>query len=547
MAASVRNVVARYSDEPHNMGPFEQEEDWVTHLKNKADAQVQPSKVVLKMLDNNFSKDKATNPDSTTVVNPYDYDSPSTMTKERDDHHPFWNKAPEEIDKGYYNRPEVFEEDSPLDYWRRVREEDYTVDEDQQSPAMSQTRSPGAGRAAFILKKAATLSQVLDSDTHYNNSEKVRRSYEVSAKLMGNAASRENGLYSFRTSSPSGSVRKVYFQFLRPQKGTANPKSLLDYPVQLSCNCQSFLFHGAQYYAIHDRYLYGPGIPGGRRNRNIAPTPQTQISTTRYTSKNPNSDTTSRNNPGRGVNFRVCKHILAAYNALSTQPKLVVVKAPYKSFPEFGPPLPLFDKKVWKELMGFEFTKANVRKMLKRKKPTTPAFFQGRSISRKFIEWMRSVWLPRTDAEKIKVLQTLIEHPEEIFLILLKDAYYTDGMTSDYLIDTGFNLMDRVVQERTPVEEVQDPSDSKLKELKEEEIQSAKRGKYPTDGDLKETEDQEEKLLEPVETESQYNKGKKETQEDEDSEEDSKGIEQVRDRIDRVTGVKGVKSPYNTK
>jgi hypothetical protein len=532
MAASVRNVVARYREEPQNMGPFEQEPDWVTHLKEKSETKVQPSKVVLKMMDQDRFKDTMKDINPGVSVNPYDYEDPNSAPKDQKDSAPFENEVPLEIDQGYYSRPEVFEEEKPLDYWKKVREEDWTTDEDQQSPAISQTRSPGAGRAACTLKTAATLEEVLARDTHYKNNDKIQRSGEVSVNLVGNKANREKGLYSFRASSPSGKIRRVYFQFLRPPEGSDQPKSLLEYPVQLSCNCESFLFHGAQYYAIHDRYLYGPGIPGGRRSRNIAPTPSTQISSTRFTKRKdtaPNLD--KRNNPGRGVNFRVCKHILAAYNLLSSKTDITLVKKPFKSFPVIGPPLPLFDKKVWEELMGFEFNKPNIRRILKSKKPSTPQFFRSRSISRKFIEWMRSVWLPRTDDEKVKVLQTLVEHPEEIFLILLKDAYYTGGSTSDYLIDTGFDLMDRVVQERTPDEEIEEPSKSKIEELKREEEERAPKDEYPSEENLEDLEEQEEDLIEKPETKKQYEKNKKK-----EPEEPSK----VEDTIEKV---KGVKSP----
>ena len=57
------------------------------------------------------------------------------------------------------------------------------------------------------------------------------------------------------------------------------------------------------------------------------------------------------------------------------------------------------------------------------------------------------MWLPRNDNEKVKVLNTLVEHPEEIFFILVKDAYYSQGETSDYLINIAYDLMNRVIQE----------------------------------------------------------------------------------------------------
>lgn len=536
MPASVRNVLARYREEPQNMGPFEEDTDWVSYLKDKAQVSTTPSNVILKMMDKGEDKYRDTMRDTNKgiSVNPYDYQDPTTSPKDQKDSAPFENIIPEEIDIGHINSPQVFEEDSALDFWQRVREEDWTSDVDQQSPAMSEDRTPGAGRAACILKQAASLEEVLAKDTHYNNNEKIRKAGEVTANLVGQQSSRDTGLYSFRAKSPSGIARKVNFQFLRPNEGTAQPKSLLEYPVQLSCNCESFLFHGAQYYAIHDMYLYGPGIPSGRRNRNIAPTPKDQVSSNRFT---PRKETTpnlkGRANPGRGVNFRVCKHILAAYNVLAKMPDLVQVKKPFVGFPVIGPPLPLFDKEMWNDLMGFEFNKQNVHRKLKGKKPVTPPFFRSRSISRKFIEWMRDVWLPRTDDEKVRVLQTIIEHPEEIYLILLKDAYYTGGKTSDYLIATGFDLMDRVVQARTPTEK---PSEDKIEELKKEEEESAKTDIYPSDEVLEDLGNQKEEFIENPKTKKEYEK-----EEDKGEGEEDKGSPaKVEDRIEDV---KGVSSP----
>lgn len=478
MAPSFRNVIARYQDEPQNQGPYEEDPDWVTNQKMKTQSGPKPAKVIFKMLDQEKikedSKEEMRDTDKPITVNPYDYDSPNTAPKDQEDSAPFENSIPYEIDQGHYSRPKVFEEDKPLDYWRKVREEDWTYDEDQQSPAISQTRTPGSGRCASFSKVASSLSEVISRDTHYKHSEKEERAQSSKASL--HAASqevRDSGLYTFSVTSPqdpkSNSTTKgpykVNIQFLRPRPGTAKPKRLKDYPMQLSCTCPSFLFHGAQYYAIHGGYLYGPGIPSGRRSRNIAPTPENQISSTRFKS-NSNPNRTSRNNPGRGVNFTVCKHILAAANLLESKPDLLRVKIKQRSLPKLGPPLPMFNKEIWEELMGFKFDLNNIKRILKSPKPVIPSFYKTRVSNRKFIEWMRDVWMPRSDEDKVKVLETMVTHPEEIFLILLKDAYYSNGKLSDYLINAGFNIMDKVVQENTPTPK---PSKEEIAEKEKEQ------------------------------------------------------------------------------
>lgn len=518
MAADARKVLARYREDPNNIGLDDHDVDPITHMKEESAVMLQPAETLSKLVD--IKKlDKIDKTDRTMKdvgkgisVNPYDYADPSTSPKQQGESAPFVNEVLPDIGRGYYNKPELFEKDKSLDPWLRAREQDWTSDEDQQNPAISLTRSPGALQAsdnsflptATRLKTAASISEIISRDSHYKNSEKVSRAGTVAISLVGNDEQRSKGLFSFRARGSSGRVRRVYFQFLRP-KSTTGLKSLMDYPVQISCNCESFLYHGAQYYAIHDRYLYGPGIPASRRTRNIAPTPESQISSYRFTRRSPGTPNISRRaNPGRGVNFRVCKHILAAYNFLQGRRDLLRVKKQFRKFELDGPPLPFFDKKVWKELMGFEFNASNVKKQLSKSKPITPSFFKSRSISRKFIEWMRDVWLPRTDDEKVRVLQTLVEHPEEIYLIMLKDAYYTSGKTSRYLIDTAFDLMDRVVQQRTPDEIIPDPTPSKIEELRKEEDDSAKKDKYITNDQIKQIEESDEEFIEKVDTHKQW-------------------------------------------
>jgi len=494
MTVSVRDVIARYREEPQNMGPFEHDPDWSSYMEEKSKTFAKPSQVILKMMDKNYFKDTMKDVDPGVSTNPYDYEDPNTAPKDQKGSAPFTNQVFPETDGGAINRPQVFEEDKSLDQWKKVREEDWTEDEDQQSPAMSEHRSPGAGRCAHDHnnRTAASLREVLNKDTHYNNDAKNVRAGAVRVKLIGDQAQRDKGLYTFNATSTSGKPRKVFFQFLRPEGEGPTSSSLLDYPVQLSCTCESFLYFGAQYYAIHDNYMYRVGIRAKRRDRNIAPTPRDQVSSTRF----------DRNNPGRGVNFRVCKHILACYHYLEGLKEDVNIKKPFKGFPVIGPPTPLMNSKVWLDLFGFDFDKPTIRRLLKKSKPVTPAFFRSRSISKKFIEWMRTVWLPRTDDEKIRVIDSLSEHPEEIFLILLKDAYYTGGKTSDYLIDTGFDIMDRVIQARTPKEDIKEPEEGT-------EVGMGDVEELPTVEDIEESKSQGEEYLNQTPTKKQYEKKEK--------------------------------------
>jgi hypothetical protein len=544
MPVSARNVIARYREEPQNQGPFEHDKDWMTHLKDKSETSVSPSKVILKMMDKDKLKDVMKDTDPGVSTNPYDYADPNSAPKDQKGSAPFINEVPPEIDKGYYNRPEVFEEDKPLDYWRQVREQDWTQDEDQQSPAISLTRSPGAGRCASMSKTAATLNGIVEKDAHYNKAEKMQKASSVSVNLIGNKEKRAAGLYAFNARSSSagqdgnaskGKIRRVYFQFLKPSEGAKHIDNLLEYPVQISCNCESFLFHGAQYYALHGRYMYKLGIPANRRNRNIAPTPREQVSSNRFTPRGENTPALERRvNMGRGINFKTCKHIIAAHNYLKSNQDLVLIEKPstpeskpaYESFSEFGPASPEINSKIWEDLFGFEFNKENIKRRVQKKKPAIPAHFRDRSVKKKFNEWIKAIWVPRTDEEKIKVLQTLVDHPEEIFLILLKDAYFTGGATSNHLVDKSFDLMDRVIEARTPKEDIPEPSPDEIakakKDLSEdteslpdkEELDQRSNLKTTPEGVDVETDDGEEentpKTVEPATKPVEDDKDKKE-------------------------------------
>jgi len=455
MPASIKNVIARYREEPQNMGPYEQEEDWVTHLKNKSKVDALPSDVIMKMVDKDKFKSVMKDTKPGVSVNPYDYVDPNTAPKDQRDSAPFVNQIPAEIDQGFYNQPKVFKDESPLDYWEKVREEDWTEDEDQQSPAVSLTRSPGSGRSASFLKTANSLKDVISKDTHYNRPKKEERSLKVSVSLLSNEEEKKSGLYRFSALSPDGEGRvrgksgakTVHLQFLRPKSGGGQLGSLLDYPVLISCNCDSFLYHGAQYYAILGRYIYKGGLVAKTRDRNIAPTPRDQVSSYRF----------NRKNPGRGVNFRVCKHILAVYKFMEQNTQDLKVDKVSEKFPYIGPVSPIINTKVWRDLFGFDFNLEEVKRAVKSRKPIR--HFREKTRKRKFIEWVRDVWLPRTDQEKIKVLETISNHPEEIFLIITRDGYYSLGKTSDYLIKYAFDIMDRVIQSGTPPEEVPEPEE----------------------------------------------------------------------------------------
>jgi hypothetical protein len=73
-------------------------------------------------------------------------------------------------------------------------------------------------------------------------------------------------------------------------------------------------------------------------------------------------------------------------------------------------------------------------------------------------DWFDQVWTPRTEDQKVKVLNDLVAYPERIFFILLKEAFEkgTRGeRISDRLVNEGFKLMAQVVKE--PEKDVEEP------------------------------------------------------------------------------------------
>jgi hypothetical protein len=74
-------------------------------------------------------------------------------------------------------------------------------------------------------------------------------------------------------------------------------------------------------------------------------------------------------------------------------------------------------------------------------------------------QWFRDTWLNRDEASKIRVLDTLEEHPEEIFYLLVKDAMESPTKLSPAGIEKAYDFMSKVVQP----ENDQEPSEEEKK------------------------------------------------------------------------------------
>lgn len=461
MDNKARKVISRHQGKLSKKVSPPPTSTWMQYLKEKA-SPPPPENI------DNVERMLKDAPEPQGTYNPYDYKDPSSKAKEVDGP-PFVQEYPSHP---IYNRPDMYDgAGSVLERYYRSRRRDWTDDPATQYPQIDITwkhASVSNVVASFLLesqplcispedvlsfyevktKEAASLQEVINKDTHYKNRDKMNRSRACRATWANKGAQKqvEKGYMVFKVScGGSPDTHTVVFQFLRPE-GSRRPNSYADYPMQVACSCESFLYFGAQFYAVSGGYMYMPRF----RRSLVPPTPHTQTSRIHD----------GKRHPGRGLNFRVCKHILAAYNTLKTWR----IQKYYKSYPLVGAPSLIMNKDEWKKLMKFEFSKENIKSRLKAGK-SPPAFFRGRTITPAINEWFNNVWSPRTDQEKIEVLQNLVEHPEEIFFLLSKDAYLRNGDISNRLIDKGYELMSKVVQ---PDNE-EEPKQEKMEGVPEEQ------------------------------------------------------------------------------
>jgi hypothetical protein len=368
MDALTRRVIARFRDDPDERAP-DQDQSWMDYMKSKSDG-VPPSSAAKDMLEHGtFMKSEE------PIYNPYDYEDPSEKPKEPKGP-PFVNEVPPQNDYGLFQLPKLFKEDGELKEWLQCQDQDFTENEQEQNPAISLTCKYATVEGVvgrYLLRNmpievrehelddlfrmtrvAATLEEILDKDVHYRNDAKLQRASQVNAVWINknNPKQRESGYFIFRATTPGSKhgPHTVYLQFLRGE-GEKEYKSYADYPVLVACTCPSFLWWGAQYYAVHDNYMYLPAFKPDDIAPKVQPPPQVPGS-----EQYPSVSTST----GRGLNFRVCKHLLKVYELV----KAIRIETVYRKYPVSGPPSKIINTDVWKDLMKFDFTEANIKQRL---------------------------------------------------------------------------------------------------------------------------------------------------------------------------------------
>jgi hypothetical protein len=438
-----RNVISRYfGDQQDALDPTIDELDFVEYLKQKN----QESPFVTR--------------DEDSTYNPYDYQDPSSKTKDIGESSPFIKECPT---APAFGRKRVFkDEDSVLEDWRRERREDSTADPQQQNPAISADRRLASARnvvSQYIMsevplimefddiddlnyteKTAASLNEIVIKHRHKTLPVSVLDAKNVSVEWKPFNSSEEikKGFVMFKArDAESDTTQTVVFQFLKDDdKDVTNPdktKSYVDMPVAISCSCESFLWYGAQWYALQGQYMYMPAL----RRSVVAPVPEFRI---------------SRVQRGKGLNFRVCKHILACYNVV----KAWKIKTVFKSLMKYTFLSKIMNPEQWKKLLGIDFSYEAIKGFLRSPSPV-PApirtFFKyktngtpdERDALKSLDEYFADRWIRKSVGQKIEVLKAYINHPEEIFYFLMREALDKKGRIDERLMREGIILMAKTI------------------------------------------------------------------------------------------------------
>jgi len=472
LEANVHHVLAKYQEDPNieEANPFYENPDWMRYMKEHN--QGGPIKKVppavgelVKTLTKNKKVDEGFN-----INNPWDYSDPNTKPKEQKDSPPTDKEivTHPEIDK-----PDKYNEQGVLKEWWESRRVDYTQEPEEQNPAISIDRKYASSEDVLAnyyfenipmivdagdfddfgeyIKVAATLNEVINKDTHYKNNEKMQRSKgcTVFLKNRTNKSEIQGGKFVFNVASYAGHVHTVVFQFYRD--AGKRPQTYADCKVEIACSCPSFLFYGAQYYAVLGKYMYSPRF----RRSLVPPTPQDQVSSYRG----------NRANPGRGLNFRVCKHILAAYNTIKGWP----IEKHFQKYPLEGPPSAIMNVDEWKRIMKFDFSEKSIVDSLEKKPTKIPSVLRARWLNKKLTNWIESIWVPRSDQQKLDILKTLVEHPEEVYFLALKEADLKGGVTSLFAKKV-FELLDLTVKSKAEGKPITETSP----EVPDEQVETGK-------------------------------------------------------------------------
>jgi hypothetical protein len=364
-------------------------------------------------------------------TNLYDYDMARDRAKEQDT-----PSTEEYMDTYHYQGPTLLETDNLYDTEYKTRGLDPT--EEPQYPDISLDSKRAHHRViarymrSFLNKTAATLNEIIKKDTHRSHSQKATESLGCTVVDVSKPSDKEKGKYTFRVkAADSANTRTTIFQFLKNTNKDA--KTLLDYPVMMGCSCPSFLWWGAQFYALSGKYMFLPMF----RPSNRAPKPEDAAS-----SVSPNG----KINYGRGLGFTVCKHILASASTL----KDVKIKTDEsKKYRPSGPRQRIFNPTQWEKSYGV-FGFSDILKLEKSGRIPNALTQRVKQLENfeeveNFLTDEINGWKSWDDSKKINYIRNLVGHPDLTLYIMLRD-YQINGKQSSLLRENLYDSIDTVLQ-----------------------------------------------------------------------------------------------------
>lgn len=368
------------------------------------------------------------------------------------DSQPFW------VDK-----PSLFEDgqggSNSLPMWMKGREHPTDTTGTAFSPDYMdwQRYVPGVRRASSISKIAATIQQVVDGNRHRKRTQIDSGSRKVQVSAVSSDDQKNKGLYVFKCSSPgSAENHTTVLQFLR-DRGAAgvSGKKLVDHDILVGCTCPSFLFWGAQYYAVREKYMYmdmfrpsfvepGDYVPGDYPVR-------------------------------RGKGSTYCKHLKAVFDNIGRmglddmfvdqlEGKLIKVKDPEILSPTFDTTTWIKDHGVWgRDALRDLIRSRDISKDLQKEvDKLTMRSGAGTHVLENFMSTTWTEWgTEGASGEKSKIdfVESVVQAPAILLWILIRD-YQMTGRFDTRLFEKGYQTLDRVLDIRGYQEE-EDPEETK--------------------------------------------------------------------------------------
>lgn len=405
--------------------------DWVTYNKNKNKKEKIPE-----FLEKQLSDPKKVPGKPVPSTNLYDYKGPRDKAKVEDNH-----GVNENMDTFHTITPLLTGPEGIFEKGYRVRETDPTdPDNDLQYPDISLDTKRASFRVisryinGFLYKTSANLKEIILKDTHRSHAEKVSDSKKCSVLDVSKPAEKKTGKFTYRVkASDSPNTRTTIFQFLKNGSTETSSLSLLEYPVLMGCSCPSFLWWGAQYYALAGKYMFLPMF----RPSNRAPVPEETPSSVSQNGKV---------NFGRGLNFTVCKHILAAADKLQG---IKIESDEAKSYKPKGPRQRVFNPTQWEKSFGV-FSFSDILKLQKSGVIPKALISRVKSLENyneieTFLNDEANGWKSWGDKQKINYVKNLLGHPDLTLYIMLRD-YQMTGRQSPLLREKLYDSLDTVMQ-----------------------------------------------------------------------------------------------------